>query len=66
MSRKKYYTEAFEPPLPEEVQRAVDAIGGKAEASRLLRKNWCTVDRWCTGKIKIDYANWKLISDGIK
>jgi hypothetical protein len=61
MSRKKVYTEAFEPPFCEDVQKACEAVGGKAEASRLLKKNWCTEDRWCTGKIKIDYATWEML-----
>lgn len=62
MSRKKIYTEPFGAPLPEEVQQAIERVGGKSEASRLLKKNRCTIDKWCTGKTKIDYANWLLLS----
>ena len=63
MSRKKIYEEPFESPHFEEIQRVVESLGGKGSVSRICKKNWCTVDRWCTGKIKIDYANWKLISE---
>lgn len=63
MSRKQtIFTEPFEAPLPEQVRQACERVGGKAEASRLLKKNWCTVDKWCKGLTKIDYANWLLLS----
>ena len=64
MSRKKtIFTEPYEAPTVGEVLEAIERVGGKSEASRMLKKNWCTVDRWCTGKIKIDYANWKLLKE---
>lgn len=63
MSRKKIYEEPFEAPSSEEILKVVNALGGKGDVSRIVKKNWNTVDRWCKGKVKIDYANWKLISE---
>jgi len=63
MSRKQtIFTEPYIAPTAEEVQQAIERVGGKSEASRLLRKNWCTVDKWCKGLSKIDYANWSMIT----
>jgi len=63
MSRKKIYEEPFEAPSPEEILKVVNYLGGKGDVSRICKKNWNTVDRWCRGSVKIDYANWKLISE---
>ncbi len=62
MSRKKIYTEPFEAPSGEEILKVVNALGGKGDVSRICKKNWNTIDRWCKGEVKIDFANWKLIS----
>jgi hypothetical protein len=63
LSRKKIYEEPFEAPSSEEIMKVVNALGGKAPVCRLCKKNWSTVDRWCKGEVKIDFANWKLISE---
>ena len=64
MSRKQtIFTEPFEAPAVAEVLQAIERVGGKAEASRLLKKNWCTVDKWCKGLTKIDYANWVMLKE---
>jgi hypothetical protein len=63
MSRKIVYQDPFISPTPEEVREVVEFLGGKAEVARICKKNWCTVDRWCSGTYKIDYANWKLICE---
>jgi len=67
MSRKKIQTEPFEAPHFEEVKKVENSLGGKAPVCRICKKNWSTVDRWCKAKndggVKIDYANWKLISE---
>jgi hypothetical protein len=63
MSRKQtIFTEPYEAPTVAEVLEAIERVGGKSEASRLLKKNWSTVDRWCKGINTIDYANWLLLT----
>lgn len=63
MSRKQtIFSEPYEAPTAEEVLQAIERVEGKSEASRLLKKNWCTVDKWCKGLTKTDYANWLLLS----
>ena len=61
MGRNKIMGEEFHPPTAEEVALAIEAVGGKGEASRLCRKRWSSIDRWCKGESKIDFANWELI-----
>jgi hypothetical protein len=63
MSRKTKFEEPFEAPSPEEILNVVNYLGGKPTAAKICRKNWNTIDRWCKGSVKIDYANWKLISE---
>ena len=67
MSRKQtIFTAPYEAPSVEEVLQAIERVGGKSEASRLLKKNWCTVDKWCKGLTKIDYANWCVLSSKVR
>ena len=63
MSNKKIIEVAFESPLSEEVNSIVQSLGGINAVCRITKKHRNTVSKWCSGKIKIDYANWKLISE---
>jgi len=50
-------------PLFSEVNETVQSLGGISAVCRITKKHRNTVSKWCNGKIKIDYANWKLISE---
>ena len=63
MSNKKIIEEPFTAPLSEEVNSVVQSLGGINAVCRITKKHRNTVSKWCSGKIKIDYANWKLISE---
>ena len=63
MSNKDLIEEPWEAPLFEDVNRTVQNLGGIASVCRITKKHRNTVSKWCSGKIKIDYANWKLISE---
>ena len=63
MSNKNIITTVWNAPTTEEVSEAVQSLGGINAVCRIAKKHRNTVSRWCSGKIKIDYANWKLISE---
>jgi len=63
MSNKRIIEEPWEAPLFAEVNKTVQTLGGIASVCRITKKHRNTVSKWCSGKIKIDYANWKLISE---
>ena len=63
MSNKKIIGETWEAPLFAEVNSTVQLLGGIASVCRITKKHRNTVSKWCNGKINIDYANWKLISE---
>lgn len=56
------YKEAWTPPPPEKIREAIKYVGGQAKAALLLKKNKSTLHRWCVGTMKIDYANWVLLT----
>ncbi len=66
MSNKKIIEEPWVAPLSNEVSDKIKSLGGINKVCRLTKKHRNTVSRWCSGKIKIDYANWKLISESIE
>lgn len=61
MSRKLEFDSKWIPPTSREVEIVVSSLGGKSAVARILKKNRCTIHYWCSGKRKIDYANWRLI-----
>ena len=63
MGRKTISKIPFTSPSGEEVTKLVKSVGGKAPASRIVKKDWSTVDRWCRGTVKVDFANWKLLHE---
>ncbi len=63
MSNKKIIEEPWTAPLSTEVDKTVQSLGGISAVCRIAKKHRNTVSKWCSGKIKIDYANWKLISE---
>jgi hypothetical protein len=63
VSNRDLIEEPWKAPLFEEVNRTVKNLGGIASVCRITKKHRNTVSKWCSGKIKIDYANWKLISE---
>jgi hypothetical protein len=56
-------TERYYSPTRLEVSKVVHSLGGISSVCRITKKHRNTVSKWCKGEIKIDYANWKLISD---
>jgi len=63
VSNKKKIEEPWVAPLCAEVSKTVQSLGGIASVCRITKKHRNTVSKWCNGQIKIDYANWKLISE---
>ena len=63
MSNKKIIDEVWDSPSFEEVNKTVQSLGGIASVCRITKKHRNTVSKWCSGQIKIDYANWKLIGE---
>jgi len=61
MSRKTNYGERWIPPSPEKIREAIKKNGGRGKAALILKKNPSTIHRWCTGEVRIDYANWRLL-----
>ena len=63
MSNKNIITTTWNAPTYDEVSDVVQSLGGINAVCRITKKHRNTVSKWCSGKIKIDYANWKLISE---
>ena len=63
MSNKSIIDTVWNAPTHEEVEEIVQSLGGINAVCRITKKHRNTVSKWCSGKINIDYANWKLISD---
>ena len=63
MSNKNIITTIWNAPTCDEVSNVVQSLGGVNAVCRITKKHRNTVSKWCSGKIKIDYANWKLISE---
>jgi len=58
---KKIHNAPWVAPPPDEVLKRVEYHGGRGAVSRMTHKAWSTVDRWCRGEIRIDFANWELL-----
>lgn len=61
MPRKVNYPQQWIPPTVEEIQEAVDALGGKSDTCRILCKNYNTINRWYNTGKGIDKANWEYM-----
>lgn len=49
-------------PSLRDVNEVVSLLGGISSVCRITKKHRNTVSKWCSGKIKIDYANWDMLN----
>ncbi len=50
-------------PALSQIKKIVSSMGGQKQAAEYLKKDVATISRYCSGKAKIDYANWKLLNE---